>query len=65
MKLRLMGTREECDELVAYFRTPPASEHIRSISEFYPNRGTSKEGRVYIETFDLHPGDLRPVVRRD
>jgi hypothetical protein len=49
MKIRLTGTREECDrftaELVA--ATPPGV--VREVSGFYPGRGTSLLGRVYLD----------------
>ena len=45
-KIRLMGTREEC-EIMAHALSFMLS--VRSISGFYPNRGQSIEGRVYIE----------------
>ena len=45
-KIRLMGTREEC-EIMAHALIFMLD--VRSISTFYPNRGQSIEGRVYVE----------------
>ena len=55
MKLRIMGTEEECAVMVDLIcRTVPA-KYIRSISDFYPNRRQTygNEGRVYCEFADL------------
>ena len=51
MKIRLTGTRTECDRFTAELiaATPPGV--IREVSGFYTNRGTSTLGRVYL---DLH-----------
>lgn len=46
VKIRIMGTREECEaasQIIAY------AVPCRSISKFYPNRGKTIEGRVYVE----------------
>ncbi|MDX8146425.1 hypothetical protein SK854_30225 [Lentzea sp. BCCO 10_0061] len=45
MKIRLEGTRDEIDAAV------PALAHgfeVLQVSSFYPNRGTSMLGRVYV-----------------
>ena len=50
MKLRATGTREECDQFVAEL-----SEHVAGwgrvlgVSGFYPNRGVTVLGRVFVE----------------
>lgn len=53
MKVRIMGTLEECDKIVSVLilgmKAYPDAMEIRSISDWYPNRGKSKEGRVYVE----------------
>jgi hypothetical protein len=58
VKMRLTGTRTECDrfttELIA--ATPPGV--VREVSGFYPNRGNSALGRVYLD-LDLPPADPR------
>ena len=53
-KIRIMGTIEECrimaDALDSTFlRVTPYRFSVRSVSKFYPNRGPSIEGRVYVE----------------
>lgn len=55
MKMRIMGTKEECAAMVALIIANVPKEHIRSISGFYPNhRQTySNEGRVYCDFGDL------------
>lgn len=40
-----MGTKEE----LSLFILTLDQELITEISEFYPNRGNSKQGRIYIE----------------
>ncbi|HEX6353215.1 hypothetical protein [Actinophytocola sp.] len=46
MKIRLMGTREEIDAVLPVL---DAVLDVVEVSSFYPNRGTSKLGRVYLE----------------
>ena len=55
MKLRIMGTAEECAVMVALIRENVPEQYIKSISGFYPNRRQtySNEGRVYCEFSDL------------
>jgi hypothetical protein len=64
LKIRLTGTRDECDRFTAELlaATPPGV--IREVSGFYPNRGASTLGRIYL---DLHlPGaDASPATRPD
>lgn len=47
-----MGTRPECAAAVAALR---AGFVVREVSEFYPNRGQSVLGRVYV--------DAEPITR--
>ena len=53
MKVRIMGTLEECDKIISVLilgmKAHPHAMEICSISDWYPNRGISKEGRVYVE----------------
>ena len=52
IKVRIMGTERECDAIVDYFSAAFQAYpffKIRSISDFYPNRGKTIEGRVYVE----------------
>jgi hypothetical protein len=46
MRLRLMGTRADCAATVAVLRT---CLRVLEVSEFYPNRGGSELGRVYVQ----------------
>lgn len=56
MRIRLTGTR---DELTAAVAALAEVVGLREVSDFYPNRGASVLGRVYIEA-DL-PDPHRPV----
>lgn len=55
MKIRLTGTRAETDmtarllEIMLRAHNGPARFRVREVSEFYPNRGNSELGRVYID----------------
>lgn len=55
MKMRIMGTRDECDLMVEVFKRNIPRQYVRSISNFCPNRGYTTEGRVYID-LDLPVG---------
>lgn len=62
MKLRVMGTRDECEIARAYYAALEAQANIKyvSVSTLYPNRNSDKLFRVYIdieyrsETEELH-----------
>ena len=60
MKLRLTGTDTECQAAVAALA---AGFEIREVSGFYPNRGTSLLGRVYVaaEPWRMNPQDGPPA----
>ena len=69
MKIRLHGTEDECRELAGRL---PAITDVLSVSEPYPDRGTSRLVRVYIEVRDyrdlragheLPPGGAQPGTR--
>ena len=49
MKIRIMGTRAECDAMAEVFSDNLSGEEGYSVSGFYPNRGATNLGRVYIE----------------
>lgn len=59
MKIRIMGTPQECDDAVKVLRLAFA---VQEVSTFRPNRGDSQLGRVYVEA--SAPADPRPVVPR-
>ena len=46
MKIRLRGTREECEEMVTLLESVLL---IQSVSDPYPDRGRSVLVRVYID----------------
>lgn len=46
MKIRIIGTRGECDRLLVCLGQVVA---VREVSDFYPNRPPSALGRVYLE----------------
>lgn len=46
LNVRLMGTFEECQE--AIYKLDVKGIEILDVSKFYPNRGNTKTGRVYI-----------------
>lgn len=61
MKLRVMGRYEECAAFAAIIRDNVPARYLRSISDWYPNRGITTEGRVYIEFDDpTYYTDLQP-----
>lgn len=66
MKIRIMGTPQECETFRQLILATVPKQYIRSISSFYPNRRQnefSNEGRIYCEFRDL-PSDLNlPAVR--
>lgn len=51
MKLRVTGTRDECEIARAYYSALEAQANVKyvSVSTLYPNRNSNKLFRVYIE----------------
>ena len=51
MKIRVMGTREECEQAQRFYEHLSESDNVlhSSVSGLYPNRGSKKQYRVYIE----------------
>lgn len=49
MKVRLTGTRAECDRFTTELLTATPPGVVQEVSGFYPNRGTSLLGRVYLD----------------
>lgn len=47
MRIRLMGTPAQIAEVVDALGTVL---EVQEVSDFYPNRGASQLGRVYVET---------------
>lgn len=53
MKIRLMGTAAECRAAVAVLADSPRLAVVE-VSDPYPNRGDSRQVRVYVEA---HPAE--------
>ena len=51
MKIRIMGTREECEVAKKYYRGLEGTPEVKSVtvSDLYANRGSSTVFRVYID----------------
>jgi len=49
MRIRLTGTRTECERFTAELLAATAPGVIRDVSTFHPNRGTTSLGRVYLD----------------
>lgn len=51
MKIRVMGTIDECRLAKSYYRALERQDNVKyvSVSELYPNRGSSSLYRIYIE----------------
>jgi hypothetical protein len=63
MRLRISGTRTECDTFTSELPTRLAGlARVVEVSGFYPNRGAGVLGRVYLElrlSHDPTEGDSR------
>ncbi len=60
MKLRLTGTGDECS---AAIEAVGAVLTVREVSGFYPNRGASVLGRVYLDA-DVPAGAVQATAER-
>ena len=51
MKIRVMGTKEECEQARRYYSALSGDENVKSvsISDLYPNRNSFNIFRVYID----------------
>ena len=52
MKIRIMGTKEECELATKYYQELERSdENVRcmTISDLYPNRGSTTVYRLYVD----------------
>ncbi|MFE3179077.1 hypothetical protein ACFXPA_44365 [Amycolatopsis sp. NPDC059090] len=62
MRIRLMGTEAEIAAVAARIATVV---EVQEVSDFYPNRGTSTLGRVYLTVaVPTDPGPLRATAER-
>jgi hypothetical protein len=59
--VRLVGTEAECARLVFLLRFGPPDLEVVEVSRPYPNRGDSKQVRVYLEL--RFPEGLPPTDR--
>jgi hypothetical protein len=59
--VRLVGTQAECARLVFLLRFGPSDLEMVEVSRPYPNRGDSRQVRVYLEL--RFPEGLPPVER--
>jgi hypothetical protein len=59
MKLRLQGTPAECAKLCFLLRYGPPDLDVVEVSQPYPNRGDSRQVRVYLEV--RFPEGLPPL----
>jgi hypothetical protein len=49
MKIRVTGTEAECAKLAFLLRYGPPDLEVVEVSSLYPNRGDSRQVRVYLE----------------
>lgn len=54
MKVRLMGTKRECEIMQDFFRKNLQNSNGYSVSRLYPNMGSTDMCRLYVE-FQLSP----------
>jgi hypothetical protein len=63
VKIRLMGTREDINAVLPVLT---AVLTVQEVSDFYPNRGKSQLGRVYLDITGPAPHVVRAeAVRAD
>ncbi len=68
MKIRVMGTKAECEQAQRFYETFGRGGNVNycSVSELYPNRGSINQYRVYVEIVCKDEtnifGDLLPKV---
>lgn len=51
MKIRVMGTKVECEQAQRFYESFGRGENVNycSVSRLYPNRGSINQYRVYVE----------------
>jgi hypothetical protein len=59
MKIRVTGTEAECAKLAFLLRYGPPDLEVVEVSSPYPNRGDSRQVRVYLEA--RFPDGLAPL----
>ncbi len=71
MKIRVMGTKAECEQAQSFYRAFGRGDNVIycSVSGLYPNRGSVNQFRVYVEIACKDEtnifGDLLPEVCHD
>ena len=73
MKIRVMGTREECEQAQRFYTQLSKGDNVisSSVSGLYPNRGSTNQYRVYIEIvcrsekMDIYGESLPKVMDND
>lgn len=63
MKLRVMGTQEECALAKEYYRALERQENVKyvEVSRIYSNRGSNTLFRVYIEI--VYKSEIEEIKR--
>ncbi len=61
MKFRIEGTTQETGAAAELLREV---FNVREVSSFYPNRGRSTLGRVYVDVEFPQPGPVRATATR-
>lgn len=51
MKIRIMGTKDECEQVARFFLSQRGKDNVSSVevSSLYPNRAPSNLFRLYVE----------------
>lgn len=66
MKLRVMGTKDECVLAQKYYQALEEQDNVKSVevSGLYPNRGSNTIFRVYIEiAYKSEAEELQRLLR--
>lgn len=61
MRIRLMGTRAEITAAVPALQ---AAFDVRDVSDFYPNRGATRLGRIYLDVAGVQVAHPSRGMRR-
>ena len=66
MKIRVMGTKDECLAATSYYRALEKDSNVKyvKVSDLYPNRGSNTLFRVYVEV-EYHEVILETVDARE
>ncbi|MBQ8291890.1 MAG: hypothetical protein IJX88_05245 [Clostridia bacterium] len=66
MKLRVWGTKPECEAALSYYRQLEEDPNVMyvQVSKLYGDRGSSKLFRLYIEVM-YHSEPVLPMIEKD